>query len=1156
MSLASERYQRVREVFHAACERDPADRSAFLDEACGEDDELRAEVESLLAHDEKRGDQPREFESGIGLGLLAKAAAINGGGVLPERIGRYRVKRVLASGGMGTVYEAEQEHPRRAVAVKVMRLGVVSRSALRRFEYESQILACLRHPAIAQVYEAGTHGGAGGVPYFAMEYIQGARTIKEYAEDKRLSTRRRLELFAQVCDAIQHGHQRGIVHRDLKPGNILVDEAGQPKIIDFGIARVTETDLTIATLQTGVGQLVGTLQYMSPEQCAGVSTEVDTRCDVYALGVVLYELLTGELPYDLSSSSPFEAPRVIREQEPRRPSSISRALRGEVETIVLKALEKDKTRRYQSAAELASDIRRYLRGEPIEAKRDSALYVLKKTLGRYRRLAAAATLVVALIAAFGIVSFIQAERNRRLAADERSARERADAASGQLRRELAASNIERGRLLCRTGDLMAAEELIWREHLREPTSNHSFWALWGLYSHNPSLATLGTHERTVHAVAYAPSGSLVASAGDDAVVKLWDTVTLRCVAILRRHAGPVRGLAFGADGRHLASASLDGTVIVWDLATKESIRTLRGHESGVYSVCYSPDGTSLICGVGDGCIHIVDAATGEPIRTFEEHGDAIWCLRFSPDGSLLASGSSDGTIRLWRDLTGPSVATLSGHRRAVDSLAFSPDGRTLISGSTDKTFRVWDLSTYECADTIRPANGYVTFVRFPRGGQSLIVGGSWRVDAWDLINHTRRQLQAHGVAVGDISPDGRFLACGIGHHRLWPRKAIRLAEVAPDAGLLRLGGTSGRGPAAVSPDGRLIAVGDAAGRVRLWETTTGRLLATLEGHPGRWSSCHFHPSGRLLATCTAGEVKLWDLATGALGNTLRGHHAPSTHSLSFSPDGETMAATWHGGTIQIREVPSGDVVATIPATENEALSVRFSPDGKTIAATYRWGPIRLYSRQGELLAEFDAVVTPWTAAFSPDGKKLAVACWAREIQLWDLVTHTLEARLEASKAAVWEVAYMPGRSNILASCSADGYVHVWDLSEQRNLLTLDPFDGFDAVSVSFTADGKTLVAAGGDGSLCVWDLEYFERHMAGHARFYMDLLRDEMGEAIQTDYVTAWADEVLRRPWPRIGPYAQPNVHLPEDDTALGGVDPEVIATWGNSAERQSIDHP
>jgi WD40 repeat protein len=809
---------------------------------------------------------------------------------------------------------------------------------------------------------------------------------------------------------------------------------------------------------------------------------------------------------------------VIREQEPRRISSISRALRGDVETIVLKALEKDKSRRYASAADLAADIRRYLGGEPIEAKRDSALYVLRKTISRYRQLAAAAAAVMLVLVVFALVSFIQAERNRRLAADERHARDQADAASAQLQREVRASRIERGRLLGRTGDLVAAEELIWREYLQDPTSEHSFWALWELYARHPSLATLGVHERMVRDVVYAPDGHCVASAGDDGVVHLWDPVSLQRTASFREHTGPVRALCFAPNGRQLASGSLDGTVILRDLTARASTRTWRGSDQGAYSVCYSPDGTRLLCGTGDGTLHVWDAVTGDVIRTLDGHEGQVWCLCFSPDGSLLASGGSEGTVQLWRDLAGPSVAALSGHRGGVCTLAFSPDGGNLVSGSADKTFRVWDLRDHACLDTFRPANGYVTFLRFGFDGQSLFAGGWWRIDAWDLEQRGRRTLMAHGISGGDLSPDGRFLAGGVGHPRLSPRMAVRIAETASDAGLLRLGGTSGRGPATVSPDGRLVAAADAEGNVRLWETDSGRLLWTSADHTDRWVSCHFQPSGTLLATCTDGAIGLWDLRTGTLVDTLPGHHAVTAHSLSFDPDGRTLAATWRGGTVQIRDVHSGDVLVTIPATENEALSVRFSPDGQTLAVTYRWGPIRMYTRAGDCLAEFDAVLTPWTATFRPDGRKLAVACWARQIQVWDLASSTCELQLEASKAAVWEVAYLPGRPGVLASCSADGYVQFWDLGEQRNVLTLDPFAGFDAVSASFTPDGKTLVASGNDGSLCVWDLEYYERHMAGHARFYLGLLESELGDAMQAERVASWANDVMRRPWPRIGP--------------------------------------
>ncbi|MGD8451548.1 MAG: serine/threonine-protein kinase [Phycisphaerae bacterium] len=319
-------------------------------------------------------------------------------GPLPAQIGRYKVRRIIASGGMGTVYEATQEKPRRAVAVKVMKHGIASPSAMRRFEYEAQLLARLHHPGIAQIYEADTFDdGSGCVPYFAMEYILGARPITKYADEKKLGTRQRLELFVRVCDAVQHGHQKGIIHRDLKPGNILVDAQGEPKIIDFGVARGTDSDLAVTTLQTDVGQLVGTLQYMSPEQCAADPHDIDVRSDVYALGVVLYELLSGKLPYDVRNKPAYECTRVIREETPDRLSTVDRTLRGDVETIVAKALEKDRDRRYQCAVELAQDIRRYLAGQAIVARTPSMAYQLRLFARRHRALLTGAAVVAGVL---------------------------------------------------------------------------------------------------------------------------------------------------------------------------------------------------------------------------------------------------------------------------------------------------------------------------------------------------------------------------------------------------------------------------------------------------------------------------------------------------------------------------------------------------------------------------------------------------------------------------------------------------------------------------------------------------------------------------------------------------------------------------------------
>jgi eukaryotic-like serine/threonine-protein kinase len=364
---------------------------------------------------------------------------------LPSHIGRYRIIRLIGEGGMGAVYQAEQEQPRRTVALKVIKSVWASPELVRRFEQESEALARLQHPGIAQVYEAGAADTESGPqPYFAMEFIHG-QTLCEYAAAHHLSTRARLEIMVRICDAVQHAHQRGIIHRDLKPGNILVDETGQPKILDFGVARITDADAH-ATRQTDLGQLIGTLAYMSPEQVLADPLELDTRSDVYALGVILYELLADRLPYTLSHKL-HEALQTIREADPAPLSSISRNYRGDIETIVAKALEKDKTRRYNSAADLAADIRHYLDEEPIAARRPSTAYQLQKFGRRNRALVAGVAAVFVVLVAGIVASTWQAVRANRAGQSALVERDRALAAETKARAAEQATVIERDRAL-------------------------------------------------------------------------------------------------------------------------------------------------------------------------------------------------------------------------------------------------------------------------------------------------------------------------------------------------------------------------------------------------------------------------------------------------------------------------------------------------------------------------------------------------------------------------------------------------------------------------------------------------------------------------------------------------------------------------------------
>lgn len=430
---AADRHQQVMELFDEVCDLSSSDQQAVLNELCGDDPALRHEVESMLHHDDSEAGPVTPFESTRRFEAMVSEMFNDGGdSPLPERIGDYRVIRQIGHGGMGLIYEAEQESPSRRVAVKVLRPQLMSASLLKRFQHEAHVLGQLQHPGIAQIFEADiATTSEGGIPFFVMEYVNGL-PLDEYVLKQDPDISARLELMSRVCDAVHHAHQKGIIHRDLKPGNVLVIETdtesgsssstgigstlhdliGRPKVLDFGIARATDADVQTVTLQTEAGQLIGTLAYMSPEQVEGDSDALDTRCDVYALGVMLYELVTGTRPHDLKGKSVPEAARMIREVEPRLVGTLVRSLRGDVETIIAKALEKERDRRYGSAAELAADLRRFINHQPIEARPASAIYQLGKFARRNKGFVAGVTIAFAALIVALIITSISLQQAR------------------------------------------------------------------------------------------------------------------------------------------------------------------------------------------------------------------------------------------------------------------------------------------------------------------------------------------------------------------------------------------------------------------------------------------------------------------------------------------------------------------------------------------------------------------------------------------------------------------------------------------------------------------------------------------------------------------------------------------------------------------------
>lgn len=1141
-----ERFARVMRLFEQACELDEAARRRFLDEACGDDRDLRREIDDMLAADRSTDGAVDHLTAGGGIQLLANQAALEGLSTpdtdrLPtEQIGRYRLRRKVGQGGMGVVYEAEQDRPRRRVALKLMQHGLVSPRLARRFEFEAEALGRLQHPGIAQIHDAGTWRDPTGIdhPFIAMEFVDGV-PIDEYARRVSLDTRGRLALIAEVCDAIQHAHNNGVIHRDLKPGNVLVCEEGskprpeewaarreagadeplqddgataaasadsvtpvavaslhrrtaaQIKVLDFGVARPVADNAHSLTGGTMTGQLVGTLPYMSPEQVGGDPEAIDTRSDVYSIGVVLYQLLTGTLPHDLRSRSLPEAARMIREDAPLRLSSADRTLRGEVETIVAKALEKDASRRYQSAAELGADLRRYLAGEPIEAKRDSALYVLRKQLRRYRGAVAAALLFVAVLIGFSITAAFQARANRRMAMQESAARHaadeardraeierrRADESADKLRDQVNVANNERGRLLSRTGNLPDAEPLLWPPFIRNPNSPSAYWALWEAYLHQPCRRAWRAHETPVSGLACSPDERTLATAGDVAAIKLWDAETLKVVRNLEGHAGRIWRVEFSPDGRLLASASEDETAIIWDCQSGRKLKTLRGHKGSVRAATFSPDGRRLATAGADATAIVWDVQTGVRLETLRSHTAQIWQVVFSPEGRRIATCADDMTVRVWDASTYQPESTLRGHTDPVYVLAFGLGGTVLASGGADRTIRVWDVEARTCLAVIPTRTGTVRYLAFADDGRTIVSAGWWTLDICDAVEG--RMVQSFYLHDGAASLAVRANSRGIlvggsgGGIREW--------EVGARRGFRRIGGLDGRSSAAWSPDGQLIAGGDGRGVIRVLDADSGAVRCEWRGHAGRCRSLRFQPHGTLLATGGAdGRMRLWDPASGTLLSEFDGHNDVTPDSLAFSPDGTLLASSCGDQTVSVRRVVDGYEFARLRGPGNEVLAVRFMPDGREVIATVRGEPIWCWSLSGEARTSQRLEATAWVATVDSSGQMLAVSGWDRAIRLLRMGDFAKAGVLVGHGALPNACEFHPSDSRLLASASSDGTIRFWSVVEGRGVLTLDDFSETECLSVGFSPDGERLLAANSRGEIGIWDLAYYARHIAGN----------------------------------------------------------------------------